>query len=304
MGQRELLDELKNLGSKSDRWFSIATICEKLKTRTADNTMPARRIRDASEVVKYSTNTLNRMVSVKGFVDSVSEKTPWLKQIDLNDVSFPSLEVVKRLYQKSPEDGIAMLNRVLKGEIKYRDLQKYYDETMTEKGGYSIGQISRRESQRFEDTALRDIQDESTLLFGKEVDNLIFETPHRTHLADVIVSLKTTDTSAQYGIIFFKLNTTKQNVFKSFIEASLTYGNFFHQYWIIFPSNCDWQIVTRYLEILKIFNKTSYGVATIPWGEDSSEMHQRGLQVIRGITGPPVPNLCGQRDKFTGILSQ
>ena len=304
MGQQKLLQDLKNLGSKSNKWFSIATICEKLKTRTAENTMPARRIKDASEVVGYSVNTLNRMVSVKGFIDSLREKTPKLVHIDMNDVSFPSLEVVKRLYQKSPEDGIGMLNRVLQGEIKYRELQKYYDETMTKNGGYSIGQIVRRESQKFEDTALICIQESSSVLFGKESDKLVFDISDQTHLADVVVTSKNMEKNTHYGIIFAKLNTNKQDIFKSFIEKTLTYGNFFDKYWVVFPSNCDWEIITRYIEVLDIFQKTSYGVVTVPWGEDSIGMSQGVLEVIRDFIGPPVPNLCDQRNKFTGILLQ
>jgi len=192
-----------------------------------------------------------------------------------------------------------MLSMVVKGKITYRDLRKHYDEIMTEMGSYSTGQLARRENRKFEEVALEYMKERSRTLFETNI-SLRFKVPLQSYIADVIVEPKTlTNELLNIGIIFETLSHQKgPDKLRSFIERSLSYGNFFDKYWIVFPSNADTNIVNSYIELLDFFGKTSYVVVQIPWEEqDSSE-----LQIMRYASGNPDPDLRGKENIISKIL--
>jgi len=299
MGFRDLFAELQNLTKLKNNWYSVASLTEKLKIRSVENSYPARRVIEAADVTKYSVNTLNRMISVKAFIDLIIDKVPHLKGVDLNTLSFPSLEVVKRLHQVDPDEGIKMLIMVVEGEITYRDLRKHYNNKMTETGSYTAGQMARIEDRLFEEVALEYMEDNSSNLFETNV-SLRFKVPSQSYIADVIVEPKTlTNEPLNIGIIFVTLSHQKRpDKLRLLIERSLSYGNFFDKYWIVFPSNSNIKILNSYIELLDLFGKTSYVVALIPWeGHDSSNP-----KIMRSASGNPYPDLRGKEDIINKIL--
>jgi len=299
MDYQNLLAELQNLTKLKNNWYSVASVTEKLKIRSAENDFPARRLREAAEVTKYNVNTLNRMISVKAFLDLIIGKVPHLKGVDLNTLSFPSLEVVKRLHQVNHDEGLEMLLMVVMGKITYRDLRKHYDGKMTETGSYTTGQLARIKNRKFEEVALEYIKEKFHNLVETNV-SLRFKVQSQSYFADVIVEPKTlTNEPLNIGIIFETLSPQKgPDKLRLFIERSLSYGNFFDKFWIVFPSNADKVIVNSYIELLDLFGKTSYVVVLIPWEEQASG----DLQIIRHASGKPDPDLRGKENIINKIL--
>lgn len=298
VNRSNLMDELIKVAKIKNNWFLIAGICEKLKARTAENAVPARRIKEAADLVGYSANTLNRMVSVKIFLDSIKDKLRGFDQVDFGTLSFPSLEVVKRLYQVDADAGLSMLVKVADGEIKHKDLCSHYAARMSSVGGYSAGHAARMDLQKFQDVALSAIQKASLCLFKDTGETVEFEISRNSSLVDVVMSTTSLDKPMHLGILFEMLHhPEKQERFRSFIERSLSYGNFFDQYWIVFPDNLYDSKIASYINILTLYDKASYGVITIPWGEEIED-HLANMRILRSPTGRPVPDLCDKKDDF------
>lgn len=299
MSFQTLFVELQNLTKLKNNWYSVASVAEQLKIRSSENGFPARRLREAANVTPYSANTLNRMISVKAFLDLIINGVPELQGVDLNTLSFPSLEVVKRLHQTSREEGMKMLIKVVKGDITYRDLRKHYDEIMTETGSYSKGQLARIANRKFEEVALERLKEKASDLFKTTV-SLRFNVQSPSYFADVIVEPKTlTYEPLNIGIIFETLSLQKvPDKLRLFIERSLTYGNFFDRFWIVFPSNANKEIIKSYIELLDDFGKTTYMVVLVPWEEQDSA----DVQIIREASGEPNPDLRGKENIINKIL--
>lgn len=298
MGRQELFNKLLSLKNIKNNWYSVAEVCEQLKARTAENAYPARRIREASDVINYSVNILNRMISVRVFLNSVREKINDFEKTDFNSVSFPSLELVKRLYQVDPAAGLEMLPKVVGGEIKIKDLSKHYADKMAILGGHSSGHIARKESQRFQDAALGAIKLQTEKIFELKGDGLSFQLQVQNDFADVVLTSGYPGRQLSIGIIFETLNCPgNKERYKSFIEKSALYGLFFDEYWTVFPSTADSKKVESYIKMLDILVRDSYGVLLVHWG-DGEPVESRHIEILKPAYLHEKSVLCNFKSDF------
>jgi len=128
---KTLLDELVEFSKKKKNWYSIASSFETYKKQIIGDPDPQKRIKEACDATGYSLNTMNRMLSVKDFFDSVKNDRR-LKEIDPNNLSFSSLEIVKRLYQIDPTLGMLNLIGVSKKNRTIRELKDNYNKVFEE----------------------------------------------------------------------------------------------------------------------------------------------------------------------------
>lgn len=297
MGVKLLMEEkLRGLKNLKHNWYLIAGII--IEIRNAHDMNSARRIKEAADNCGYSANTLTRMASVRTFYDAVIKNNPGLKCSDPNTISFPSLEVVKRLYQEDPENGQKMFLKVVNGEITHRNLRQKYEQIKTAKAGFSSGYTARKEIIEFEQKAFDYIKSDSVLLFG-DVTSLKYQSLLKSNLADMLVTSKTKLGLMNYGILFKQFYPDeKADRLECFVYKSIAHINFFDQYWFAFPSNSDTQKIKSFETILDAYEKISCGIILIPWGDNKPE----SLQILKYPTGKPVPDLRDKGDWFQNKL--
>ena len=173
------INELKMLSKIKNSWYSVAGIAIMIAEDGGD--VP-RRLRDACEASGFSINTLKRMMSVRDFADSMKGKNTELQQVsDLNSLSYPNLELAKRLYQVNQEKGLNLLTEVVKGENTFRELLAKYNQLVSENiGAASSQQIARFEEREFGVIALAAVKKASKDIFGG--DFITIDTPQNMPL--------------------------------------------------------------------------------------------------------------------------
>lgn len=270
MGLNEILEEMRALSKLKKNWYSVAKIMEKAKSCCAEQANLSRRLSDVYDVSGYSANTVNRMILVKAFYDSVSDTVKDLGGVDPNSLSFPSLEIVKRLYQVNPAEGIATLSAVAKGKITFRELRGIYNQNITEYGSRaSVRQMARREMQEFEDAAFRAIKLSSDKLLNdknkieyKLVKN--YKYPIRVN----VVSNYIDDSSNHwvYGFEFLYIRSHKsfRTTFDSLISRIKLNSSFFKALWVVMSSDIGRKCIKDFCGILDHFGSPTIGVAILP----------------------------------------
>lgn len=304
MESRNFLSELEELAKSQDNWYSIATICEKLKERTTENTRPAIHLKDAAKAAKYSYNMLNRQVSVKVFLDNVKDRIKKYQKIDFDTVSFAGLELAKRLYQVDAENGLSMLHKVVAGKIKHRDLLAYYTERMTELNGRSAGHMARMEANSFRDQALKVIKKKTRDLFKAAENADSMQISEHSSFADAVITSSSLSGLTKIGIVFEAgHNPENKDRAKSSLEKMLLYGNFFDEFWIVCPENVEWCKTDLINSILDIFKKNSYGIMTISLS-NASDCEEEHINVIRTPSGQPEPDMRNNEDEFEEAIKE
>jgi hypothetical protein len=294
MTYQTFFNELHKLKELKNNWYSVALVVSRVKEATAGSAHPARRLREAADASGYSPNTLNRMIVVKDFVDVVKDRVPELRGIDANSLSFTALEVVKRLHQVDPEQGIEMLLKVLTGRITIRKLREKYDSTVAEKTDVaSAHQIARFETRDFDDAALTAVQVSAHRLFDE---------PFHLSLKPMIfppisvVGYRSRNRSSHMpavGFDFFLTRATDQSGnLDRLLHRTLFNSGFFTRYWVIFASTVGRQRISDFCMIMKELDRISVGVAVLPWGEERTGLsgEGEGLEILLAPAGDPSPD--------------
>jgi len=291
MNYQGLFDELRALQTLKNNWYSVAGIVRRIKEAAAHSAHPARRLREASEACGYSPNTLNRIIVVKDFFDAVKECLPEMRGIDPNFLPFTTLEVVKRLHQVDPGQGIQMLLEVVAGRMTIRKLRKKYDSTVADKTDVaSAHQIARFEVRDFEDAAFTAVQASASKLFEKPFDLSL--KPLRFPPIS-LAGYRSKANKPALGFDFFLTRISDQSVnLDRLLQRTLAYSGFFIRYWVVFASNVGEQRISDFCIIMKELDRSSVGVAVLPWGEEraGSSDGVKDLRILLDPTGDPSPD--------------
>ncbi|MBJ6798817.1 hypothetical protein [Geomonas propionica] len=293
MSYQDLFDELRALQKLKNNWYSVAGIVKGVKEAAVRTAHPARRLRDASEASGYSPNTLNRMIVVRDFFDAVKDLLPELSGIDPNFLPFTTLEVVKRLHQVDPEQGIQMLLEVVAGRMTIRKLREKYEFTVADKTDVaSAHQIARFEVKDFEAAALTALQASASKLFEEPFD--LSQKPLRFPPISVVgYRSRTNSFTPVLGFDFFLTRIPDQSVnLDRLLQRVLSYSGFFTRYWVIFASNVGEQRIRDFCMIMRELNRLSVGVATLPWGDERTRLSDgaEDLEILLNPMGDPAPD--------------
>ena len=301
-----LLDELAQLKKLKSNWYLVASAIEKLKKCEAGGKNPARRLMDASDACGYNLNTLTRMLSIKDYVDSLVEQIPTLGAMDLNTLSFPSLEVVKRLQNLDHEEGIKMLSEVAFGGITFRELRDHYNMVVLEKtGNASARRVSQMEAKEFEEAALKAICLSVEDLFGGN-GKLTIKLSNAFPIPVDAIAYEEDPLHPSVGLEFILLRNQDNPKYslETLLHRSVFFAGFFQSYWIVFSSSV-WDEHIRILRsMLDNLDRKSIGLAILPWGKAQMSTEDEHLQIVRRPTGDPVPDWREKKlDEFLQIRS-
>jgi len=304
MPYQTILRELQQLKELKNNWYSVAMAVAKLKSESDGPRQPARRLSDASDSCGYIPNTLNRMLAVREFLDSVKDRIPELQAIDANVLPFTSLEVVKRLHQVDPKQGIRRLIDVATGRITIRRLREIYNSTVAENTNCaSAHQMARFEMKDFEDTALKVVRSSAEELLGGGNSYVIDHPPFSFPISAVAFEPNThKKKSLPYGFDFAFNRFSDKTSVHQFIRRTLFASSFFKRYWVLLPSTEGDKRIKNFCMILDEFDKLSIGVAVIPWGDDRNESSDHyQLRVIRTPKTDPSPDWTRKIFKFVEL---
>lgn len=295
-----LQEELQELSKLKNNWHSIADAIETYRWRHTGHKHVLRRVKETYEAAGFSQNTINRMLAAKAFFDSVKDGVDWLKGIDPNALSFPSLEIVKRLHQVNPDEGLEMLHKVAKGEITFRALREHYDKLIAKDSSKaSAHQISKREGAEFESAALRWFSKEASSLFGAG-GSVGFHTAAEMRLPlsiSAIAERTNSDNSHNglklYGLEFFYFRDEEnyRKRIEPFLQRVLFNSKFFTSVWVALPSELGEKRVAAFIDILDLSNTPSIGVVAIQWREERGDrvpfkIHREPID--RPLTDPKI----------------
>ncbi|MBV5329816.1 MAG: hypothetical protein JZU65_19670 [Chlorobium sp.] len=294
MSHRDRLNELQILGKLKNNWYSVAGVAEGIIN--AGGELLPRRMRDAAEASGLSMNTLKRMLSVRAFLDSVKDQIPDIHQgMDPNKLSYPNLELVKRLYQVNQEQGISMLTEVVRGEITFRELRERYNQLVSENiSGASSQQIARIEERDFAASALAAIKSAAHEIFSGLI--ITIDGPRQMPLPIDAIAYEFSfeDTDLPYAGFEF-INYREQANWKQILETlqyrTIFSSYFFKRYWVVFSENSGSACVTAFTKILIELGCPSIGIAVIPLDAGS-------LKIIHAPTGDPIQDWSGKIERY------
>ncbi|QWV97287.1 hypothetical protein KP005_18380 [Geomonas nitrogeniifigens] len=292
MTDQPLLTELEELKESKNNWYAVALIVSKLK-ESAGAGHTARRLKQAAIASGYNPNTLNRMLVVKDFLDAVNDGVPKLQGIDPNSLPFTTLEVVKRLHQVDPEQGIQMLLEVIEGKITIRKLREKYQSIVADKADVaSAHQTARLEAREFEAAALKAVQASADRLYQEPFDLSV----KSQSFPVAVVGYKSRGPRVPFpalGFDFFLMRASDQAAnLDRLLQRTLFNCGFFRRYWVIFASTVGRQSVVDFCTIMKELTRLSVGVAVLPWGEGRAGLSHRveDLEILLDPTGDPSPD--------------
>jgi len=286
MNLATLVEKLQGLSKLKNNWFAVAVVVEEFKKGNAGKANLSRLIKEACETSGFNQNTINRMLAVKAFFDTVSGEVEALEGVDPNNLSFPSMEVVKRMHQVDPNEGFRMLTNVIRGDITFRDLRDRYNSLISENSSKaSIRQMSRREFLVFEDAVLERIPLESAILFGTNLKiefSRKYDRRYPFSIDSVAWSVNSCGgTIGYYGFEYFYCYDQKnfRRYIDMFLKRILLNSHFFDEVWVIFPSDIGIKKIEAFTQILYLLDCPSIGVSVLPWGED--EYKNNNLRIIK-----------------------
>jgi hypothetical protein len=302
MSYPDLLVKLQELSKMKENWYSVSEITEQIKHAGGTELHPSLRFKEAAEASGFSTNTLNRMLAVRGFLDSVKDETPELQAgIDPNSISFPSLEVVKRLYQVNHEEGRRLLAEVVRGEITYRELRKQYNKLIAENVGVaSSHQIARIAGRDFENAALAALHSSEDEFF-KDL-KITTEVPKSLPLQIDAVGYQEDADGHSVPLIGFEFKAYReQSNWKQILEL-LVYraqfaANFFQCFWVVFSSSVGVDRIEIFSRIFDELGCPSIGVAVLI-------MDSEQLEIVRQPKDNPLQDWSEKVEKFGKLRDQ
>jgi hypothetical protein len=301
------LQRIRNASNNSSRWLPAAdAAAEILRTDAWRATHPSAGdwIVDAAHQAGYSVNAFRRQIRVTDFLRSnvTAEQWPTLLQRDL---PFGNLEVLHRLFDTNPEQALAMLPDVLKGEKTYRDMRELYHQSVAKAAGRKV---YANRAQQFEVEAseciranlsefLGAIDTDVTVQFLQALRGFPYARPDLLLCGSVKNSQGTTSTLFvdAFEIKLFGVDDSKQILIRTLEQISL-FESFFRQTWLIYPridppvENHERHIQELCMHLLAL-DMTSVGVGLVATSADQEDTSSRAFE-IRVL---PTPNTAPKR---------
>jgi len=293
MNNEEMLKEISRLSRMKNNWYSMATISEQyIVLQGGDRT--GQHIQNIAANSGLHPNTLNRMMSVRNFLDSVKDQIQNCKKVvDLNDLSYPNLELVKRLYQTNQKLGIKLLNEVVEGKITFRELRKKYNEIIAENmDNASSKQTAKIKGRNFKALALAAIKSASYRLFEGQI--MTIDSPPRLLSIDAAAyELSPTGSECAYAgfeFIAYHGQTNWNTILDTLLHRSVFLCNFFKRFWIVFSENTGRECISGFSNILQMLDCPSIGVAVL--------LESGQLEVVHSPTGDSIQNWSQKLETF------
>ena len=306
MSLSKLVEELQQLAKLKNNWYAVAEAVERVKQQYAGQVHIPREVKAACDASGFSQNTINRMLAVKGFFDSAAGKVKALNDVDPNSLSFPSLEVVKRLHQINPDEGLRALSEVAKGSITFRKLRDRYNRRIADDASKaSTYQLSKREGFEFEDAALNWFGRKIWDLFGQDARLVYAKVPAQYFPFPISAAAQDVGNpainSVVYGIeyFYFRDEENYRRRIETFLQRLLLSYRFFPVTWVIFPSDMGTERINAFASILDLFSCSSVGIMMIPW-RDGAEIPGDSV-IIRRPNQQLEADTKSTRDKYISL---
>lgn len=302
---QDLLTKLTDVKKTQNNWYLIASVIDRIKKIDPGPPQPAKRLKDASDASGCSLNSIWRMLAVKEFIDAIRQESGVLEGVDVNTLSFQSLEVVKRLYQIDAAEGEKKLLAVAERQITFRALKAFYTRVVEEHADIaSEYQLAKIELRGFLGAAYKAVTAEADkLIVGG--GNFKFEKPRGYQLpADLIGYRKYSYQGPVIAFEFVMLRDPEnpRQILETTLHRILFTSSFVDRFWVVFASNTGTERVRYFSRALDMLERTSIGIAILPWGVKMPlSSTPEKLAILREPTGNPNPDFRDQRPKIEDI---
>jgi hypothetical protein len=305
---RELLKKLRDARHLRKNWYIVACLTEKIRESVDGPRRKMERVADAAEASGYNINTLNRMLGVKTYFDSVKDNVPGLANIDPNNLSFPSLEVIKRWHQLDPNIAKATLLEVIAERITYRALREKYNLFVAENTtSASAHQVARLVAKDFKEAALKSVQESISLFVSEGGSPTVRLSCGYSIAADALIyGLNSKSPIAGMEFVLIREQRESKNSLEEIMHRVVFNASFYDRYWIVFASTIGTGTnrIEVFCSLLDELDRLSIGVAVLPWGDDiKSPLADNSIRIERSPTADPNPDWRNKRTQYEDIRS-
>ncbi len=300
---RELLNKLREARYLKKNWYIVASLTEKIRESVDGPRRKMERVEGAAEVSGYNINTLNRMLGVKSYFDSVKDSVPGLAVIDPNDLSFPTLEVIKRWHQLDSNTAKETLIEVLAERITYRALrEKYNSFVAANTSSASAHQVARLVAKDFKEAALKAVQQSIALFVDEGGSTTVKISSGYSVATDALIYVQhSIEPVAGMEFVLIREQRESKNSLEEIMQRTVFNASFYDRYWIVFASTIGTgsNRIEVFCSLLDELDRSSIGVAVLPWGDDiRSPSGDNSIRIKRSPTADPNPDWRNKLAQF------
>jgi len=287
------LAELEKYQNESANWIVIAGFVRDVIRTGAwagEFQSPTEWLREASTVTGYTVATLRRLTKIRDFLDLIMGEEAAAKAQNEN-VPVASLEVLKRMYDLSPDRARELFNTILKRGITYRQLRVEYDEqVMKQLSSTNAAKLGLRLAKIVNEYAFQAVQSQIEMFSGGGDKSLLRDYKSRYLFSDAIVvghvgrAVKFVD-----GFEFQMSKSGNVPFQKRFLAHVCFQAGFFRMFWIVVPYEPESNIAKNLCEDLQKLGRYSIGLVTISEGWDYSE-GCNPFNILLAPSEPPNPD--------------
>jgi hypothetical protein len=297
------LHDLRNARHLKKNWYIVATLTENIRESIDGPKRKSERLGEAARASGFNINTLNRMLGVKIYYESVKKNVPDLENIDPNNLSFPSLEVIKRWHQLDPEIAKTALLEVIAERITYRVLREKYNLVVASNtSSASAHQVARLVAKDFKEAAMEAVK-KSIKLLVSEIDPIIRSSGGDAIASDALIFRQ----NAKYPIagiefLLIREQAESKNSLEDTLHRIVFNAGFYDCYWIVFASTIGQDRVEAFCKILDELDRSSIGVAILPWKRTPKPTcDSPDIEIMRNALENPNPDWRNRRIKFESM---
>lgn len=294
MSNRALVD-LEKFHAESANWVVIADLVRDVLRRGlwADAySSPTEWLSKAATASGYTAGSLRRLVKNRDFLDRIIGEEAVSKAKDKN-IPVSYIEVLKRMFDVSPDRARELFDITLLGGITYRKLLEEYDtQIKNQLGTTNASKLGHRLSRNFNDNVFNSFIRNIPIFTDKSVYRVIRDY-NGSRLSRVnAIGFEYSDNEVIFvdGFIF-QMTKTEHSSFlmRRLLEHLSFHAGFYRKLWIIFPHESGLEIPKKLCEDLLMLERYSIGVVTISIDRDPS-IGGSPFEIILKPSGPPVPD--------------
>lgn len=267
------LKRLEGLGRLKNNWYSVAsTVDEVIVTNgwATGQVATSDWLSKAAEAVGVTENTITRMLAVREFLNAISGPEGPKRWGDPDQFPISALEILKRIHAVDPAEALALLERVLRGELTLRQLNELHEAIITRKGeGRSSSRaLTKRASTAFFKSALEAIKTDLHQ-FGCPREFALREPPPRYPFFDKVsmIAFDPGDilgTIVGFDIYFVERSKGPQlRRMPGLLPYTAYISSFFKRYVLVLPSTADQESLREMLDALPHAGHTNVDAALL-----------------------------------------
>ena len=292
-GYNELVEDLGEVKQHKRNWYAVADLTQQIRGAADGPKQQSKRMENASIASGFSVNTLNRMLGVKSYYDVAKEKVSFLNGINPNDLSFPSLEIIKRWHHLDPSLATNILIEVINDRMPYRELRKQYNLFVAANTSSATAhQVARLKFKDFEDEAFKSVKSSLGLLIDESLQpTLSLSADFPISIGALIYIEHSSQPFAGVEFVLYRQNYSAKNTLEALMHRLLFSASFFYRFWIIFSSSIGADRAKIFCSLLDELDRQSIGVAVLQQGEEFNKAagHNQ-LRIERTPFGEPIPD--------------